>query len=121
MVAEALSILAVGWSRFGLAANDKALYTFSFLTLLYFAVFSIVSVRERGWFWLTAPSRMIVAALIGEALAGTILTWIGLPGLASLPWWQTLAILGYAMVSCLIVNDSLKVALIKWRAPLAFG
>ncbi len=76
MVAEALSILAVGWSRFGLAANDKALYTFSFLTLLYFAVFSIVSVRERGWFWLTAPSRMIVAALIGEALAGTILTWM---------------------------------------------
>ena len=121
MVAEALSILAVGWSRFGLAANDKALYTFSFLTLLYFAVFSIVSVRERGWFWLTAPSRMIVAALIGEALAGTILTWIGLPGLASLPWWQTLSILGYAMVSCLIVNDSLKVALIKWRAPLASG
>jgi H+-transporting ATPase len=121
MVAEALSILAVGWSRFGLAANDKALYTFSFLTLLYFAVFSIISVRERGWFWLTAPSRMIVAALIGEALAGTILTWIGLPGLASLPWWQTLSILGYAMGSCLIVNDSLKVALIKWRAPLASG
>ena len=107
MVAEALFVLAVGWSRFGLDANDKGLYTFSFFTLLYFAVFSIVSVRERRWFWSTAPSRVLAAALIGEALAGTILTWIGIPGLAALPWWQVLAILGYAMVSCLIVNDAL--------------
>jgi magnesium-transporting ATPase (P-type) len=35
------------WSRFGLAANNHALYTCSFLILLYFAAFSIVSVRER--------------------------------------------------------------------------
>jgi plasma-membrane proton-efflux P-type ATPase len=119
MVAEALLVLAFGWSRFGLAANDQALYTFSFLTLLYLAVFSIVSVRERRWFWSTAPSRTLAGALMGEALAGTILTRIGIPGLAPLPWQQMLAVLGYAMVSCLIVNDALKVVLIKWRVPLA--
>jgi hypothetical protein len=39
MVAEALLFLYMAWSRFGLAANDNALYTFSFLTLLYLAVF----------------------------------------------------------------------------------
>jgi hypothetical protein len=32
-----------------------------------------------------------------------------------LPWWQALAIFGYAMVSCLLVNDAVKVAMIKWR------
>jgi hypothetical protein len=32
-----------------------------------------------------------------------------------LPWWQTLAIFVYAMVSCLVVNDAIKVAMIKWR------
>ena len=32
-----------------------------------------------------------------------------------LPWWQTLAIFAYAMVSCLVVNDAVKVAMIKWR------
>jgi hypothetical protein len=36
-----------------------------------------------------------------------------------LPWRQALAILGYAMVACLIVNDAIKVAMIRWRLPLA--
>ena len=57
MLAEALFLLWIGWSRFGLATNDNALYTFSFLTLLYFAAFSIVSARERRWFWSTMPSK----------------------------------------------------------------
>jgi hypothetical protein len=36
-----------------------------------------------------------------------------------LPWWQTLAIFAYAMVSCLLVNDAVKVAMIKWLVPNA--
>ncbi|MDX9821230.1 MAG: plasma-membrane proton-efflux P-type ATPase [Syntrophales bacterium] len=56
MVAESLLLLWIGWMHFGLATNDDALYTFSFLTLLYFAVFSIVSARERRWFWSTMPA-----------------------------------------------------------------
>jgi hypothetical protein len=43
--------------------DNNALYTFSFLTLLYFAVFSIVSARERRWFWTTMPSKSLVGAL----------------------------------------------------------
>jgi plasma-membrane proton-efflux P-type ATPase len=117
MVAETLALLWIAWSRFGLATATNALYTFSFLTLLYFAVFSVVSARERHWFWATMPSRTFLSAIAADALAGTILTRAGLPGLAALPWWQTLAIFAYAMVSCLVVNDALKVAMIKWRAP----
>jgi hypothetical protein len=119
MVAEALFLLYIGWSRFGLATNDNALYTFSFLTLLYLAVFSIVSARERRWFWSTMPSKTLVAALALEALVGTGLTLVGLPGLIPLPWWQTFTILAYALVSCLVVNDAVKVAMIRWRVPMA--
>ena len=119
MVVEALFLLYLAWSRFGLASNDSALFTFSFLTLLYLAVFSIVSARERRWFWATMPSKTLLAALAADALTGTVLTRVGIPGLAAMPWWQTLSILGYAMVSCLIVNDVLKVAMIKWRVLLA--
>ena len=118
MVAEALFLLYIGWTRFGLATNDKALYTFSFLTLLYLAVFSILSARERRWFWATVPSKALIAALMADALTGTVLTFI-IPSLAQLPWWQILAILGYAMIACLVVNDAIKVAMIKWRVPLA--
>src|SRR6185295_3460538 len=74
MLAEALFLLWIGWSRFGLATNDDALYTFSFLTLLYFAAFSIVSARERRWFWTTMPSKTLLAALLGDVLIGTVLT-----------------------------------------------
>jgi hypothetical protein len=111
--------LWIGWSRVGLATNNNALYTFSFLLMLYFAVFSVVSARERRWFWATAPSKTLVAALMADAFIGTILTRVGLPGLMPLPWSQTLAILAYAIVSCLVVNDTVKVAMIKWRVPTA--
>jgi phosphoserine phosphatase len=119
MVAEALLLLWICWSRLGLAANNNALCTFSFLTLLYFAVFSVVSARERNWFWATMPSKTFMSAITADALAGTVLTFVGLPGLRSLPWWQPVAIFAYAMVACLVVNDALKVAMIKWRVPNA--
>jgi hypothetical protein len=119
MVAETLFLLWIGWSHFGLAANDNALYTFSFLMLLYFALFSVVSARERRVFWLTMPSRTLMAALLADVVTGTILTRVGIPGLMPLPWSQTLAIFAYAMVSCLVVNDAMKVLMIKWRAPAA--
>jgi plasma-membrane proton-efflux P-type ATPase len=119
MLAEALAFLRIGWSRFDLATNSNALYTFSFLLLLYLAVFSVLSARERRWFWSTMPSKALIAALAADALTGTVLTRVGLPGLMPLPWSQTLAIFVYAMVSCLIVNDALKVAMIKWRVSTA--
>ncbi|MGB9122320.1 MAG: plasma-membrane proton-efflux P-type ATPase [Candidatus Angelobacter sp.] len=119
MLAEALLFLKIGWSHFGLSTSNNALYTFSFLLLLYFAVFSVVSARERRAFWSTMPSKSLLAALIVETLTGTILTRVGLPGLMPLPWSQELAIFAYAMVSCLVVNDAVKVVIIKWRVPTA--
>jgi plasma-membrane proton-efflux P-type ATPase len=115
MVVESLLLLWIGWSRFGLATNNDSLCTFSFLLLLYFAVFSVVSARERHWFWATMPSKTFLSAIAADAIVGTALTFLGLPGLTALPWWQPLAIFAYAMVSCLAVNDALKVLMIKWR------
>ena len=63
------------------------------------------------------PSKSFLASLIAGALAGTVLTFGGLPGLPPLPWWQTLAIFGYTMIACLVVNDALKVAMIKRLVP----
>ncbi|HMA11564.1 MAG TPA: plasma-membrane proton-efflux P-type ATPase [Steroidobacteraceae bacterium] len=119
MVAESLFLLWIGWSHFGLATDDPALHTFSFLTLLYMAVFSIVSARERHGFWATMPGKSLVAALAAVTLAGTALAFAGLPGLMPIPGWQALAIFAYALVACLVVNDALKVAMIRWRVPAA--
>ena len=119
MIAETLLLLYFGWSRFGLATNDKALYTFSFLTLLYFVVLSIVSARERERFWTSMPGKAVMLALTVEAFTGTVLTFVGLPDLPPLPFDQLFAILVYAMVCCLVVNDTVKVAMIRWCVPSA--
>jgi H+-transporting ATPase len=56
---------------------------------------------------------------MASALMGTGLTFLGLPGLAPLAWEQMLAIFGYALVSCLVVNDAVKVTMIKRPVPSA--
>jgi len=113
MVVEALFLLWLGWRYADLASNNDGLFTFSFLTLLYFAAFSIVSARERHWFWATKPHPVFVAAVAGEVLAGTLLTFVGLPGLVPLPLGGILAIGAYAAFCCLVVNDALKIALLR--------
>jgi H+-transporting ATPase len=119
MVVEAFFALWMRRSCFGWANNQGTLFTFSFLILLYFNVFSVVSTRERRWFWATKPSTILMVTLLSDAFIGTLLTFAGLPGLMPLPWREELAILAYAMVSCLLVNDAVKVMMIKWRVPRA--
>ncbi len=116
MLFETLFLLWIGWSRFGLAANPDALCTFSFLTLLYFSVFSSVSQRERRWFGATLPSKPFMASLAAGALAGTLLTYMGIPGLPALPGWQTPALALCSMICCLGLNDAVKVLMIKEKA-----
>ncbi len=78
MVAETLLLLWIGWSNCGLGTDNDALHTFSFLMLLYFGVFSVVSARERRWFWATLPSKTFVWAVAADAVIGTVLTLVGL-------------------------------------------
>ena len=119
MTAEALFLLRIGYTRFGLSGDDEALRTFCFLTLLYFAVFSVVSSRERRRFWASAPGKTLGAALGADAFAGSLLTLVGLPGLTPIPVTTMLAIFAFAAISCLVINDTLKAAMFKWRIPSA--
>ena len=113
MVLEALLLLYLAWRPFGIGRDDAALATFSFATLLYFSVFSILSARERRPFWASRPSRALGAALAADTAAGTAIALLGMPGLAPLPWPQVAGIFAYAMIVCLLVNDALKVAMLR--------
>lgn len=117
MVVETLLLLWMCWNNFGLATDLNSLHTFSFLVLLYFAVFAVVSARERHWFWATLPSKTFLSALVANLLIGTALTFAHIPELMPLPWWQELIIIVYAMVACLGVNDAVKVVMIKRLIP----
>jgi H+-transporting ATPase len=110
MVVEVLGLLAIGGRYLDLGPANPALPTFTFQILLYFAMFSIVSIRERRHFWASWPSRTLMAALAFEFVGGTVLSSVGIPGLKPVPVRATLVAISYAFVFSLWVNDALKVA-----------
>ncbi|CCD29975.1 ATPase, E1-E2 type [Candidatus Glomeribacter gigasporarum BEG34] len=112
MLIEALALLAFGWHHFGLAGQVARLQTFTFQTLLFFGLFSILSVRERRAFWTSRPSAPFAAAIAIDACAGL---WIGIYGLGRLhplPLAQSALIFSYAGFCTLGLNDFVKIALI---------
>ena len=113
MLGETLALLWAGWRLFDLGARDAVLQTFSFQLLFYFALFSIVSARERRYFWASWPSGTLTAALFLDGVVGTALSTIGIPGLTPVPWQETLFVLLAAMICSLVINDPVKAALFR--------
>jgi H+-transporting ATPase len=111
MTIEALGLLYIGSRYFGAAASDGLLHTFSFEILFYFAIFSILVVRESGHFWNSRPSTTVLFALVLDALAGAVIASVGIPGLTPMPLGPTLLVIGYACVLSLGLNDYVKVVL----------
>ncbi len=114
MLAEALGLLAIGWDRFGLGGDDGQLQTFAFQTLLFFALFSLVSIRERRFFWASRPSTVLTVALVADACVGILIGRYGLAEMQPLPLMQSAFIVGYALV-CSLVNDFVKTMVIAPR------
>ncbi len=112
MLGESLGLLAIGWLGFDLGRHDGQLRTFTFQTLLFFALFSLLSIRERGAFWSSRPSWLLAIALAADACAALMISIYGLAELAPLPLSQTVFVIGYALVCSLVINDFAKVALL---------
>lgn len=117
MLAEALGLLALGWRWFDLGNNQGQLQSFTFQTLLFFALFSILSVRERQAFWASRPSAILAVALFADACVGALIGLYGLAELQPLPLTQTAVIVSYAFVFSLVINDIVKLALLTRVRP----
>ncbi|MBM4429360.1 MAG: plasma-membrane proton-efflux P-type ATPase [Chloroflexi bacterium] len=114
MVVEAFVILSMGLRYFGLQQNTAALHTFSFEILFFFAMFSILVVRERDHFWSSRPSLVLGLAIVADLLVGiTLVSLGGLPSLHALPPAQTGFVLVSVAFCSLVVNDLIKVWLTK--------
>jgi magnesium-transporting ATPase (P-type) len=105
---EALGLLAFGWRRFGLASDAGLLQTFTFQTFLFFALTSLVSMRERRAFWRSRPSGALAASLGAAAVVGTLIGLHGVAELSPLPLAESALIFGYAALSSLGPNDLVK-------------
>ena len=78
------------------------------------------TVRKNGCFvnsslWAGEHNHHDLAVKAGHVA----IAFAGLPGHIPIPGWQMLAIIVYAMILCLVVNDAWKVTMIKWRIPNA--
>jgi plasma-membrane proton-efflux P-type ATPase len=113
MLAEALGLLAFGWHRFGLAGDDGMLAMFSFQVLLFLALFSIVSIRERRAFWSSRPGRLLAIGIAGDAVIAIVVGTHGISELHALPNSVLATLIGYAAVCCLGINDVVKTLLIS--------
>jgi H+-transporting ATPase len=113
MVVESFGLLFLGFRYFGLIGDDQALYTFSFETLLFLAIFSIFVVRERSHFWSSIPSKILLTALVLDMIAGIVISSIGLLGLKAIPVIMTFSVIIYSFIFSLIVNDSVKFVLVN--------
>lgn len=113
MTLEAFGLLYIGLKYFNLNVDNEALSTFCFEILLFFELFSIFVVREKNHFWKSAPSKTLFFLLIADLVLGIILSTFGLLGFKAIPLTQTLIIIAYTLIFSFVINDFIKVVLLK--------
>ncbi|MBZ5489522.1 MAG: plasma-membrane proton-efflux P-type ATPase [Acidobacteriia bacterium] len=116
MLIEALVVLKVTMRTFAIPAGSPLVNALSFQILLFLAIFSLISIRERGSLLRSRPSATLTAALCADAFLGIT---IGLAGWLDMPrisWTVILLVLCSSMFACLVLNEGLKRLIL--RAPI---
>ena len=112
-VAESLGLLYIGLTYLGLS-NTALLQTFVFDMLLFGGLFTIFVVRERGNFWKSKPSKPLLAAILADIAISSIISVIGIPGLAPIPIQYVGIALAWFFVFGLLLNDQIKTRLLPY-------
>lgn len=118
MALESFAALALGQAFWQLRTSDPLVRTFSFEILLFSAVTSIFVIRERRRFWSSRPSRLLLTIMAVDIIAGALISTFGISGLfPALPVAMTIFLLGWNLALSLIVNDYVKLLLLKKLYP----
>jgi H+-transporting ATPase len=110
---ESFILLYIVLTWFHIVLGDPALYTFTFEILFYSATLIIFNVRERSFFWNSKPSKALLFFNILSIIIATVIVTTGAPGLTPVNFEQTLIILALSALFTFVVNDIIKVALVK--------
>jgi H+-transporting ATPase len=112
IVAESFGMLYLGLTYLNLS-NTSQLNTFVFDILLFGGLFTIFVVRERGNFWKSKPSKPLLAAIIVDIIVSSLLSVIGIPGLAPIPILYVMIVWCWFFVFGILLNDQIKKRLIS--------
>jgi H+-transporting ATPase len=113
MTIESAIMTVVGLSYFGLTGNVDKIYTFGFAYLNLAGVFTLMIVRERNHFWKSRPSNFLSITVTTEILFVIAISLLGILELAPLGYMPVLAIFGYTLLVTFLINDPIKVYLIR--------
>ena len=113
IIAESLLILYIALGFLGLGSDQAKLQTFIFVWLTLSGYYTVVSIRERGRFWESKPSRWLALALAVNSVIVYVISTTGLAGFAPITFIEFLFVAAYGFVSCLLVNDLVKVPMAK--------
>lgn len=113
MLVESLFFLAIGWSYLDFDTNTSVLQACTFQIFLFFALFSVFSIRERRFFWSSWPSVVLGIALAFDGAVGILIGVWGLSGMQALPFADLVCIIGYTCLCALGINDPIKAAFIQ--------
>jgi len=112
IVAESFGLLYLGLSYLELS-NIAQLNTFVFDMLLFGGLFTIFVVRERGDFWKSKPSKPLLTAILVDIVVSSLISVIGIPGLAPIPVSYVALVLAWFFGFGILLNDQLKTHLIS--------
>ena len=113
MTIESAIFAVPALSYFGLIGNVEKIYTFGFAYLNLAGVSTLMIVRERNHFWNSRPSKFLSITVLAEVLFVIAISILGVLELAPLGYVPVLAILGYALLTTFLINDPIKVYLIR--------
>ncbi|MGA9387979.1 MAG: HAD-IC family P-type ATPase, partial [Candidatus Bathyarchaeia archaeon] len=113
MTVESAVFAVAGLAYFGLIGNVEKIYTFGFAYLNLSGVFTLMIVRERNHFWESRPSKMLSITVVAEILFVMAISILGVLELAPLGYMPVLAIFGYTLFVTFLINDPIKVYLIR--------
>jgi H+-transporting ATPase len=100
-------------SYFGLSGSVNRLYTFTFAYLVLTGLFTLMMVRERNHFWKSRPSALLIITMVGEIMLVIVISLFGFLELAPLGYMTLFGILGYVLFVSFLINDPVKVYLIR--------
>jgi H+-transporting ATPase len=113
MVIESAVLTVAGLSYFGLTGSVDKIYTFGFAYLNLAGVFTLMIVRERNHFWKSRPSNFLSITVTTEILFVIAISLLGFLELAPLGYIPVLTILGFTLIVTFLINDPVKVYLIR--------
>lgn len=100
-------------SHLGLT-NGTGLHTFVFDMLIFGGMFMIFVVREKGYFWESIPSKILMAAISGDLVVTFVISTLGIPGLTPIPADYVLLAMVWYFAFAMIINDIVKVKVLKY-------